>query len=376
MNREQAFLLLVLAGTALASFYVVLPFLNYVLGALLLGYVLRPIHSRLEPHLGTRTAAITVIAVAAVGIVLPLAYIGWVVYRDARALARGETDLNLAEIEAELESVTGREVNIAGATGDFGSLLGDFVYGNAPEIFSYVTTMLLGLTLVLFLVYYVLIDGPEFVQWCVYKAPLDDAVSHEIVARMDRMAYGVVAGHIFVAFVQGIVGGIGLWVTGIPNAPFWAAVMVITALLPVVGAFLVWGPATAYLYLVGDPQMALVLLLWGLIPVSLVDNYLRSIVIDQSADVNPGVILIGVIGGIYSLGAVGLFVGPLVIGLFAAMIRAFDAHYDALGRDTPPPEPPDQSRLQWLETNPRAAMEDYGGHEAPDDDESSSVPPT
>jgi hypothetical protein len=99
--------------------------------------------------------------------------------------------------------------------------------------------------------------------------------------------------------------------------------------------------------------------------VSLVDNYLRSIVIDQSADVNPGVILVGVVGGIYTLGAVGLFVGPLVIGLFAAMIRAFDAHYDALATNTPPPTPPEDGRLSWLDTNPAATRDDYGGHADP-----------
>ena len=61
-----------------------------------------------------------------------------------------------------------------------------------------------------------------------------------------------------------------------------------------------------------------------------------------------------------------LFVGPLVIGLFAAMIRAFDAHYDALATSTPPPNPPEDGRLSWLETDPAATREDYGGHADPD----------
>ncbi|WP_248517536.1 AI-2E family transporter [Salinarchaeum laminariae] len=368
MNREQAFLLVLLVLTALASFYVLLPFLSYVLGALLLGYALRPVHCRLAPHLGERPAAITVIAGAALAIVLPLAYIGYVVYRDAQQLADGETDLDLATVETELESLTGQEIELAGAVGDAGAVFGEYLYGNAPEIVSYVTTVLLGLTVILFLVYYVLIDGPDFVQWAVSTAPLDDAVAHEIVGRMDRMTWGVVAGHIFVAFVQGIVGGIGLWIAGIPSATFWTTVMVITALLPVIGAFLVWGPAAGYLMLVGEPQMAAFLVIWGLLPVSLVDNYLRSIAIDQSADVNPGVILVGVVGGIYTLGAVGLFVGPIVIGMLAAMIRAFDRHYDALGTDTPPPDPPSDGRLSWLETEPAANKDDYGGHAPPEED--------
>jgi len=368
MNREQAFLLVLLVLTAVASFLVLLPFLQFVLAAVLLGYVLRPVHCKLKPHLGDRPAAIATIAGGAVVLVLPLAYVSYVVYRDATALARGDTGLDLREIETELEALLGQEVTVVETTSDVAALFGDFLAGNATEIVSYVTFLLLGVALALFLVYYVLIDGPDFVQWAVRTAPLDDAVAHQLAIRLDRMAWGVVAGHIFVGIVQGIVGGIGLWVAGIPKAVFWAVVMAITALLPVIGAFLVWGPAVVYLFLVGNYPMAAFLLVWGLVAVSLVDNFLRSIVIDQSADVNPGVILIGVVGGIYTVGAVGLFVGPLVVGLLAAMVRAFDRHYDALGKETPPPAVPDDGRLRWLETHPAATQEDYGGHANPEED--------
>lgn len=369
MNRQQAFLVLLLAATAVASFLVLLPFLQYVLGALLVGYVLRPLHVRLQPHIGERPAAITVIAAAAVAVIAPLSYVGLVVYRDARQLAAGESDLDLAQIESELEATTGAEVDLVAATGDFGNLFGDVISGNATQIIASVTHILLGIALVLFLVYYVLIDGPDFVQWAIKTVPMDDAVSHEIAARMDRMVWGVVAGHIFVALVQGLIGGVGLWIAGIPNTVFWTVVMIITALLPVIGAFLVWGPAVTYLYLIGEPRIAAFLFLWGLIPVSLVDNYLRSIVIDQSADVNPGVILVGVVGGVYTLGPVGLFVGPLVIGVFAAMIRAFDAHYDALATSTPPPELPEENRLEWLETEPARSKDNFGDHHDPSAEE-------
>ena len=366
MNRQQVFLVGLLGLAAVASFLVLRPFLQFVLAALLLGYVLRPAHYRLARYVGDRIAAVVVILGAAVSIVLPVGYVGLVVSEDARQLAGGETELDLATIETELAAITGTEFDVTGTTSELGALLADFLGANAPAIVSYLTYVLFGLTLVLFLVYYVLIDGPAFVQWGVSVAPIDDAVAHELLARTDRMAWGVVAGHIFVALVQGITGGIGLAIVGLPNVVFWTTVMVITALLPVIGAFLVWGPGVGYLYLVGDPTAAAFLLIWGLGPVSLIDNYLRSIVIDQSADVNPGVILVGVIGGIYTLGPVGLFVGPLVIGVLAAVIRAFDTHYDRLATTTPPPETPDEGRLSWLETDPAARQDDYAGHAEPE----------
>jgi len=369
VNREQAFLVVMVAATALASLLILLPFLNYVLAALLLGYVLRPLHRRLTPYLGKRIAAITVIIGALVALLLPLAYIGWVLYNDALELARGESELDLVAAESRLESLTGQEIDVQTTATDVGQLVVDSMFGNLTELVGLATTLALGLALLLFLVYYVLLDGPAFVQWAVDVAPVDDAIAHRLVARMDRMTWGVVAGHILVAFVQGIVGGVGLWLAGVPSPVFWGAVMVFTALLPIIGAFLVWGPAAAYLYLIDESGMALFLAIWGVFVVSLVDNYLRSIVIDQSAEVNPGVILVGVVGGIYTLGSVGLFVGPIVIGLFAATIRAFDDHYDALSYETPPPEPPDDGRLSWLATDPRALRESTGHREADEGDD-------
>lgn len=354
MNREQAFLLVLVAATGLLSLLVLLPFLEFVFAALLLGYVLRPVHRRVTPYLGRRAGAVAVILGSLVAVLLPLSYVGLVLYRDAQAIAAGESALAADEVQAQLTALTGEEVDLAAATGDFAQLLLDALFGSVSELLGFLTTMALGVTLVLFLVYYVLLDGPAFVQWAVRVAPMDDAVAHRLAWKADQMTWGVVVGHIFVAVVQGLIGGLGLWAAGVPNPVFWTFVMVVMALLPIIGAFVVWGPAAAYLYLVGDVGMAVLLALWGLAVVSMVDNYLRSIVIDQSARVNPGVILVGVIGGVFTFGFVGLFVGPIAIGLFAATIRAFDEHYDALDHATPPPDPPSEGRLSWLEITPRA----------------------
>ncbi|MEM4781276.1 MAG: AI-2E family transporter, partial [Halalkalicoccus sp.] len=130
--------------------------------------------------------------------------------------------------------------------------------------------------------------------------------------------------------IEGAIAGLGLFATGIPNAAFWTFVMIVLALLPLIGAFMVWAPAAGYLFVIGEAGSATLLFAYGIVVVSMIDNYARPILIDREAQLNPGVILVGVFGGVYALGFVGLFVGPIALGVLAAALVTFAEEYDRL----------------------------------------------
>ena len=330
MNRSQAFLILAIALSAAISAIIILPFVEYVFAAVLLAYVLYPLHRRLVGRLGPTLSPIALIAATAVVIVLPLWYILQSFITDLQQLARGETALDITAIEASILETTGIDVDIEQQFEVFIDALVDVLFGSATNIAATGVKLSVGLALVLFLVYYLLREGQAFVEWAHRLIPLPSTVTDELFDQIDRIAGGVVVGHIFVAVMQAIVAGIGLSITGIPNAVFWTFVMVILALLPLIGAFLVWGPAALYLVAIGDPTAGVLLGVYGLVVVSTIDNYVRPIVIDQQADLNPGVILVGVFGGVYTIGFTGLFVGPIALGTLAATLKTFEQGYEQL----------------------------------------------
>jgi len=334
VNREQGFLLAVLVVSAAVSLLIVLPLLQYVLAAVVTAYVLVPFHERVRPRLGRRVAPLAVIAAATVVAVLPLGYVVLVLIRDLSALARGQTSVDTATLEANIREATGQEVDIAESVSTLGDGLRSALFGNATEVVTLGSRVTVGLLLVAFLVYYLLRDGDRFVAWLIDVAPMSNAVCTTLFERIDRTAWGVIVGHLFVALLQGIVGGLGLLVAGVPNAAFWTFVMILLALLPLIGAFLVWAPAAAYLVAVGRPSWGLFLFVYGLVVVSLIDNYARPIVIDRGAHLNPAVVLVGVFGGVYAIGMIGLFIGPVVLAVLAATIEVFDEEYDALADGT------------------------------------------
>jgi predicted PurR-regulated permease PerM len=334
MNKEQGFLLVLLSLSGLVSLLLVLPFLQYVIGAVLLAYVLYPVNERLEPVFGPRLAPAVVILAAALVVLVPLAYLTFVVVQDLIALSEGETNIRVDEIETSIRDLTGQDVDLAASLDGLGDVLLEVLFADVSALVSFGLRLSIGLMLVVFLLYYLLRDGDRFVRWLIDVAPMENSVCSRLFTRIDDTAWGVVVGHLLVAVLQGIVGGVGLFIAGVPNAIFWTFAMIVLAVLPIIGAFLVWAPAAAYLFAVGQTQSGLLLFAYGLVVVSLVDNYARPIFIDRRAKLNPAVVLVGVFGGTYAIGATGLFIGPIVLAVFVATVKAFDEEYDALATES------------------------------------------
>jgi predicted PurR-regulated permease PerM len=330
MNKEQGFLLVVLLLSGVVSLLIVLPFLQYIVGSVLIAYVLYPVNERLVPRLGPRLAPLTVMLGAIAVVFVPVGYLTFVLVRDLIALSEGQTGIETAEIEQRIAELTGREIDLTDSLNSLGGELLDVLFADVSAVVSLGVELSLGFGLMVFVVYYLLKDGGEFVAWIIAVAPMQDSVCSRLFRRIDDTTWGVVVGHLLVAVLQGLVGGVGLFVAGVPNVVFWTFAMIVLALLPLIGAFLIWAPAATYLVAVGQTRAGVFLFVYGLVVVSLVDNYARPLLIDREAHLNPAVILIGVFGGTYALGVTGLFLGPIILAVFATTIAVFDDEYDAL----------------------------------------------
>lgn len=330
MNRSQTFLLFLLGVFSLLVVFVVLPFLEYVIVAVLLAYVLFPAHQRLEARIGSIPSAVGLITVSLIVLIVPILYVIAVFVTDLRALARGESDLEVATIEAQIVDVTGLDVDVRELLTTTAEGLFEVLFGGVGGVITGAMKAGIGIALMVFLLYYLLLEGDAFVAWCRDLVPFPDPVTDELVAKIDATTWGVIIGHISVAIVQALLAGFGLWATGVPDPVFWTFIMAVLALLPLIGAFLVWGPAAVYLVAIGQTTAGVLLAAYGLTVVSLFDNYARPLIIDRQAHLNPGILLVGVVGGIYAIGFTGVFIGPIIIAVLAATLETYRTEFDSL----------------------------------------------
>ncbi|MFB6208896.1 MAG: AI-2E family transporter [Candidatus Nanohaloarchaea archaeon] len=323
MEARKAFLLVMLGVLAWISYHMVEPFLAYLVGAALIAFVLRPLHARTSRYIPERISAFLLVFLSVFLAIVPFLVAASAIIEDARDLGgdiENTTAVNMTEIEQRFEELTGRDVELRESIDRGVENFLDGALGGFSRVLSFVTGLTIGLTLMLFFMYYLVMDGGKLVEWIKEALPMEPEIEEKLFNDIERTTWAVMKGHVFVAIVQGLIAGLGLFLTGVPNYIFWTFVMVLLGFIPIIGSFVVWGPASVYLFLTGEAFSALFLALYGVVVVSLTDNVLRPFAVDRKADIHPAAILIGVIGGVYLFGAVGLFIGPIILGIFKSIL--------------------------------------------------------
>ena len=339
ISEQQALLALVVLSIFVALL-VVLPYLQFVLLAFVLAYILYPLQERLEEHVTRMQAALTVTATTLLLILLPLVYLVALAVQEGiqvlRAIERGDIE---AEMIEEWVAQFGVSVDLAELYEENREMIAAGLEQLALELFGVVRTLprlFIGLTITLFVMFALLRDGDRFMEWLQVVVPVKNEVQSEFLERVDRLMWASIIGNVGASLIQAVALGIGLAVLGFDNIILLTIVTFILALLPLVGAFAVWVPLVVYLAALGQTTAAIALFFYGSL-VSLSDFYTRPMVIGKSGALNSAIVVVGVFGGLVAFGAIGLFLGPVVVGGTKISLDLY-ARERAASRGTNPPD--------------------------------------
>jgi predicted PurR-regulated permease PerM len=201
---------------------------------------------------------------------------------------------------------------------------------------SGLASLVLGFALMLLSMFFFYVEGEAILQQLSVLSPLPKRYDDEFRHRFADVIEATFRGQLFTGLAQGIMTGIGLAITGVPGAAFWGAVAALLSLIPMVGAAAVWVPASIYLVIAASMGerpwwQAIVLIIWGVLPVSLIDNVVRPWAMKGKAQLPAIPLLFAVLGGLQAFGFVGLVIGPLVFSLLAAVIDIYQRSFNKGG---------------------------------------------
>jgi len=203
---------------------------------------------------------------------------------------------------------------------------GQYLISKATLFVGNILVFFANLLLVLLIMFFMLIDGSALVGRLSYLFPMKPEQTEVVMESLRRMSRAVLLGGLAVAILQGIVGGVGLAIVGIP-ALFWGVVMAFAALVPVVGTGLVWVPAVIFLLIMNDWKSAIFLTLWCGVLVTSIDSVLRPLLLRGGGKVPVLFLFMAILGGLKVFGMLGLLYGPLILGLVAVMIDIYAEEY-------------------------------------------------
>lgn len=196
-----------------------------------------------------------------------------------------------------------------------------------------------GFVLMIFILFFAIRDGRAIFTALRDLIPASATERARLFDHLGSVTRAMVFGSGVTALVQGALVGIGFAIASLPSPIVFGVLAALFALVPMAGTPVVWAPAVIVLALDQRWGMALFLALWGVVVVT-IDNVLRPLLVSGRADVGTLTVFIGVLGGVWAFGPIGVILGPLVLALAIALVR-FTLELRQTQNDSPVPSPTD-----------------------------------
>jgi predicted PurR-regulated permease PerM len=336
----RTFALVTCLVLGVALFKIVQPFLGPLLWAIFIAFLLHPLHLRLAARLRGKpqwsAALLTILTFVVIigpltalsaafaaqvgdllqivqdkvagqttGNVLDLANVPWV--KQGLGWLNSTLDVDLAQVQAWFTQGSKEALQtLASLTG---------------KVFLGAVGTVVGFVLMEFMLFFFIRDGGEMVQTTRELIPMAEAHKSKLFDHLAAVTRAMVYGTGLTALIQGTLVGLAFLFVGLPSPIVFGVIAALVALLPFGGTALVWGPAALVLAVQGRWGATIFILIWGAVLVSLVDNVVRPMLVSGRANVGTLTVFIGVLGGLAAFGAIGLFLGPVVLALIIALVR-------------------------------------------------------
>ena len=343
---EDRTLLLLVIAVSLAFAWILWPFFSAVLWATVLAIVFAPLYRRILRSIGRNPnlAALATLVIIVMLVILPLFLTAASLVQEATSLYEriqsGELNLGTVfqQLRAALPAWVIDVLDRLGLTslGAVQDRLSDalkrgsqFIAAQALSIGQGAADFILGLLVMLYLLFFLLREGGELFKRIQDAIPLPPTQQRALFSKFTTVIRATIKGSIFVAAVQGAFGGLIFWLLGLHAPVLWGVVMGLLALLPAVGAALIWVPAAIYLLATGSVWQGVVLLLFGAFVIGLIDNILRPLLVGKDTKMPDYVVLISTLGGLATFGLNGFVLGPVIAAMFIAAWDIFSASAQA-----------------------------------------------
>lgn len=341
----KAFFVALLCSAALL-FTLFWAYLTSIVLALLLASAFYPLYAWLNKVLGAREnlAALVISVFILLVIIIPVGgFIGTLSNEAVQFYDRTKESVSLKKIQEALEGDSlwatqlrrtqkrlGLELNSARLETTAASIarnVGVYLSLQLSAIGSNILNFLVHFFLMMLIIFYILRDGVRLKEYLSELLPFPAPQQNLMVARFRETAKALIFGNGINAIAQGIFGGFGFLFFGVGSPILWGTFIAFAALLPVVGATVVFIPATVVLLVQGEKGLAVGFLIYNLFYSALMEYGVKPKLIGNELRMNSLLVFIGILGGMKIFGIMGIIYGPLIMTIFLALCEIYRVEY-------------------------------------------------
>ena len=185
-----------------------------------------------------------------------------------------------------------------------------------------IAVLVVNVIIMLFALFFFFRDGDAIMSRLRRVLPFDPSFREGRIRETAELIKASISSGIIVALVQGAVGGLTFAMLGLGAPVFWGVTMAFFSLLPL-GAWIVWLPVAVWLLLTGEIGRGIALLAIGAGGISLIDNFLRPMLLAGRSQMNGLLVFISLLGGMAAFGLIGLILGPVIMATAISFVDAY-----------------------------------------------------
>ena len=348
MTREQfisIFFIALLVFVVYEVFKVFTPFLKAIFWAGIISFAFHPLYQKLYRLLKRRTfAAAIMTALVFLLVIPPVAFLMLKLAEQAiqlyqlmlefmreggleKLIDHLRTYVWIQNLEEKLlqwdpikQQASEMIANTARTVGNFGARQAGALTRNTLFI-------ILNIFLTYVLAFVFFRDGERIYQFIYNIAPFESKNKKFIFNQINETFSAVIRGQLVTSLIQALIAGLAFWVLGLPVPIFFAAVTFLASLIPVVGASFIWFPMVIYLAIQASYGKAFALFCLGALGISLIDNLVKPALIGEKTKLPYFLLFFGVMGGMKVYGLMGIFLAPVFLSLFFALVKIYQQKY-------------------------------------------------
>jgi predicted PurR-regulated permease PerM len=358
LSQKRA--LAVVTGLALLfGAYFLRRYFMLIVIAAIVAYLFTPLYNRLRAKInGGLATTLTVLAALATVVIPVIAVVSLATVQVSRMLigvsdwaktadlnALGDKAINtvnqlLGRLPFQTPTITldSLRSNLGKVAQTIGEWLLHTLSGAAGGAIGLITSTIIFLYVLISL----LVNQTELITLIRRMNPLGEEANDLYLAKMGAMVKGTVKGQFIIALIQGTLGAISIYIAGFHDAFFVFAILLIALSVIPLGSGIVTIPFGIGMMLFGNVAGGAFVVLFHLIGITNVDNFLRPILVPREARLDPALMLLSVFSGIAMFGFFGIILGPVLMIVIVTTIAVYLAVYKGVEMETE--SPPEQKR--------------------------------
>lgn len=309
------------------SFFLIKPILLSIIFGIILVFIFNPIYDWAYKKTKSKNlSASLMILLLLVLIVVPLWYIIPVMVNQSIKFFVASQQIDFVTPLKSLfpslfETQVFSEV-IGTAMQDFITQATNSFMNSLSNLIANIPTLFLQLLVVLFVFFFTLRDKEKLLLYIQSIMPFSKEVEKKIFASSKNITMSILYGQVVIGIVQGLAAGIGFFLFKVPNALLLTVLAALAGIFPIIGTAIVWVPVAIYFLIAGNTFAAFGIIVFGLIS-SIIENLLKPIFVSKRTQLNTPTILLGMIGGLFLFGILGIILGPLILAYLLIVIEIY-----------------------------------------------------